>query len=393
VPANLEAALLTPEPYVFRFTMAEPFVPAIREMANPTWAIVPAKVLEEHTSLSQMAIGSGPFMLEQFRGSERIALRRHPEYFHTGKPYLEGITYVVIPENSSLLQAFKAGQHDINGSVLTKDQFEELSADDRFITGRQPSLFYPVIHMKVRREPFDDVRVRKAINIALDRDEILQFIFDGEGNYNGPVQWPQVNWSLPQEELRQFYRYDPDQARSLLEEAGYGGGFSVRCKLPKLTGPNIIGDLAVVCRDQLRRVGIDMQLDEIELGAFITSVILPGNFEMAFFPNLPYDEPDRPLAFYHSKGVTGTGNWTNYANPEVDALIEEQAREFDRERRQEIIWEVQRKILEEHGPQLTLVGGYQYSARWNYVHFGWEQGQPPSEGTAPFAAEIWTSKV
>jgi ABC-type transport system substrate-binding protein len=107
-----------------------------------------------------------------------------------------------------------------------------------------------------------------------------------------------------------------------------------------------------------------VQIDEVELGAYIGSTLLPGNFEMTFFPNLPYDEPDRPLAFYHSLGVTGSGNWNNYTNPELDKLIDAQSEEFDEAKRQKIILDAQRMILRARA-QLTSRAASS-TARWSY---------------------------
>ncbi len=391
-PGALEAALLTPDKYTFRFKMSEPFVPGVREMANPTWGIVSAKVLDEYLYLSQDAFGAGPFMLEEFRGNERIVLRRNPNYYIKGRPYLDGLTYVVITEPSSLYSAFKQGQHDVNGSVLTRKDYEELACDPDFTVATTPSLFYPVVHLKIK-PPFDDIRVREALNISVDRDEIIAVINSGEGNYNGPIQWPQTFWALPQEELRAFYKYEPERAKQLLAEAGYEGGFDVKMKLPKITGATFIADTALLLKDQWARVGVNIQIDEVELGAYIGSTLLPGNFEMTFFPNLPYDEPDRPLSFYHSLGVTGSGNWNNYSNPELDKLIDAQSKEFDKDKRQKIILEAQRMILKAHGPQLTLTGGQQYSARWSYVHFPFELGQDPGADVNPNGSDTWTEKA
>ena len=131
----------------------------------------------------------------------------------------------------------------------------------------------------------------------------------------------------------------------------------------------------------------------MELGAFIANTLLPGNFELAFFPNLPYDEPDRPLSFYHSSGVTGSGNWNNYTNPELDKLINQQAMEFDEARRQEIVYAAQRMILKEHAPQITLTGGFAYSAHWSYVHFPYELGQDPPKEAGPNGVDTWTDKA
>lgn len=385
----------TPDPYTFKFVMKRPFVPAIREMANATWAIVPAKAIEAYPNgFSQIGFGSGPFMLDSFRGAERIVLKKHPEYFLAPRPYLDSITHIVITENSSLLAAFRSGDHDVNGAFLDKSTAEDLIENPNVVVNKQPSLFYPVLHLKIK-PPFDDIRVRKAINIGIDRDEILEVIQSGEGEYNGPIQWPQTKWALPQEELRAFYKYDLQQARGLLEEAGQGN-LTFKMKLPKLTGPSVVGDIAAVIQDQLSRIGVTVQLDEVELGAFIGSVILPGNFDVAFFPNLPYDEPDRPLSFYHSKGVTGSGNWTNYSNPDLDAVIEAQSEEFDEAKRKELIFQAERKILEEHGPQLTLTGGYAYTAAWNYVHFGpggFFGGPEPDPNLGPFGVDTWVDKA
>lgn len=390
---KLRAKLEAPDPLTFKFSMSEPFVPAIREMANQTWAIVPAKVIDEYLSLSQVAYGSGPFRLEEFRGQERIKLVRHADHFTKPRPWVDSITYIIITENSSLLAAFRSGQHDICGAFLSKREYDEFSGEpENFTTAGAPSYFYPCIHLKVGRKPFDNIKVRQAIDLAIDREEFISGLQDDVGWYNGPIQWVQTKWALPQEELKAAYPYDPEGARTLLAEAGLEGGFDTVLKLPKLQGIAFINDFALLIREQLGRVGIRVQLDEVELGAFIGSVILPGNFDMAFFPNLPYDEPDRPLSFYHSLGVTGAGNWTNYNNQELDKLIDKQSQQFDEEERLATILEAQRLILTEHGPQLTLTGGQQYTARWNYVHFPFEFGDEPPADIGPNGADMWTQE-
>ncbi len=399
----LGSALLTPDPYTFSFKMSKPFVPAFREMSNPTWAIVPAKVIEKFgqafsaESLGQKAFGSGPFMLNEFRGTERIILKRHPEYFLAPRPWLDEMRYIIISEPQSLLAAFDSGQHDVNGAILNKAQAEDRMKKDDFIIGKVPTRFYPVVHFKIR-PPFDDIRVREAFDLALDRDEMISLIWDGEGNYNGPVQWLMARFSLPQDELRSAMPHDPEKARQLLSAAGYEN-IEVKMKIPRVPGAPIIADLSSLIKDQLAKVGINVLLDEVEIGTFIANVILPGNFDLAFFPNLPYDEPDRPLSFYHTRGVTGVGNWNNYTNPQLDKLIDAQESEFDETKRIAIILEAQRMILKEHGPQITLPGGNFYGARWSYVHHPYQffldlgEGDIPPEQIGPPGSDSWTEKA
>jgi peptide/nickel transport system substrate-binding protein len=391
-PTMLRPALQTPDKYTFSFNMAEPFVPSVREMANPTWGILSAGVAENapRLQLSQNAYGSGPFMLEEFRGNERIVLRRNPDFWIPDRPFLDGITYVVITDNSSLLAAFKNGQHDVSGAVLVKEDFDKFDADPSISVARAPSLFYPVVHLNVRRDPFDDIRVREALNLSIDRDLILQLAQSGEGQYNGPIQWPQYQWALPEERLTSFYRRDVAKAKQLMEAAGRSDGFTSTLKTPRLPGVNVLNDIARIIVDSWKEINVTVQIDEVELGAYIASTLLTGNFDMTFFPNLPYDEPDRPLAFYHSLGVTGSGNWTGYTNPDLDKLINAQSAEFDVEKRKAIITTAQEMILEEHGPQLTTTGGFAYSASQAYVHFPFSIADDTPLDANPFGVDIWT---
>jgi peptide/nickel transport system substrate-binding protein len=250
---------------------------------------------------------------------------------------------------------------------MNRAQAEDRMKKGKFNIVTVPTRFYPVIHFKIR-PPFDDIRVREALDLALDRQEMIDLIWDGEGNYNGPVQWLQGRYSLAQDELRTSMPFDPQKARQLLSAAGYEGGVEAKMKIPRVPGAPIIADLSSLIKDQLAKVGFNILLDEVELGTFIANVILPGNFDLAFFPNLPYDEPDRPLSFYHTRGVTGIGNWNNYSNLELDKLITAQESEFDDEKRVKYVLDAQRLALTEHGPQITLPGGNLYSATWKYVH-------------------------
>ncbi|MGH8248607.1 MAG: ABC transporter substrate-binding protein, partial [Gammaproteobacteria bacterium] len=147
-PNALRAALQTPDPYTFSFKLRSPFVPAHREMSNPTWAIVPAKVIEKFGTfqfggLGQKAWGSGPFQLSEFRGTERIILKRHPEYFLNPKPWLDSINYLIITEPQSLLAAFDSGQHDVTGALMRKAQAQERAKKEQFIVVKAPTRFYP----------------------------------------------------------------------------------------------------------------------------------------------------------------------------------------------------------------------------------------------------------
>ena len=397
--AALSAALQTPDPYTFAFKLTRRYTPALRELARPEWAIIPAAVIEKYggsfkASFSRLAFGSGPFMLKEFRGTERIVLIRHPEYFLSPRPWLDRITFLVNPNLAHLVSGLESGRFDAITASIGRGKYLELKDDSRFTTSRAPTFVYPCLQLKMQ-PPFSDLRVREAIDLALNRDRFVDAIWGGEGKYNGPVAWPLERWALPQDELRRLYPHDQERARGLLAEAGYPDGFTVKMTLPETESTAVfdVPKVASLIADDLSTVGIRVQLHEVELGVFIANRLLPGNFEMTLFPNTPYDEPDRPLAFYHTRGITGVGNWNNYANPEIDRLIDDQSQELDEIRRREVIHQAQRLMIQEHGPQITLPSGYEYHARWAHVHYPYEIGEPLSSDAGPWGSDVWIEEA
>jgi len=392
----LGAALQTPDPYTFSFQLTRTFTPALRELAKPEWSILPAKVIEKYgSSFSVRSLfGSGPFMLEEFRGTEGIELVRHPEYFLNPRPWLDRIVFLIVASHSEQISGLESGRFDAITASIDREKYLELKEDGRFTTSRAPTFGYPSLHIRMQ-PPLSDIRVREAMDLALNRERFIDEIWAGEAKYNGPIAWPLEYWALPQGELRRAYPHDPDRAWALLAEAGYADGFAARMTLPR-GGSTAVFDLskaASVIAEDLSKVGIDVQLEEVELGSFIAEKMLPGNFEMAILPTTPYDEPDKPLAFYHSRGVTGTENWTGYSNAEVDKLIDAQSQELDETKRRETIHEAQRLMIKDHGPQITLPSGYEYHARWAHVHYPYEIGEPPSSGAGPWGSDIWTEEA
>ena len=395
--AALAAALQTPDPQTFSFKLSYPFVPAFSQLSKPEWAIVPAKTIDTLESSSGFAdpakniVGSGPFMLQELKGSGALVLTRHPDYFLSPRPWLDRIIFELESSTAAQVSGLKAGRFDAIAAPITKDDYLKLKDDPHFTVSRTPTLFNPSLHLRMR-PPFDDVRVREAIDLALDRQKFIDAMWDGEGNYNGPIAWPLTQWALPQDELRRLYPHDPARARELLAEAGYGNGFATRMTVPGFESSAVfdIREAASRIVADLSEIGVTVTIEQVELGSFIANALLPGNFEMAFFPNLPYDEPDRPLAFYTTRGVTGVGNWNNYTNLKIDALVDSQSREFDEERRRQIIYEAQRLMINEHGPQITLPSGYEYNAHASRVHYPYEIGEAPSSGTGPWGADIST---
>jgi peptide/nickel transport system substrate-binding protein len=171
-------------------------------------------------------------------------------------------------------------------------------------------------------------------------------------------------YALPQEELRDFYKVDIAQARQLLSAAGYENGLDVELTVESVAD---LSKLAQIVSQHLAKAGINAKITLQELGVYLAQTLFAGNFEMTCFYNLPYDEPDRPLCQWFSKGQAGF-SFSGYNNPVADEWVMKERAEFDPEKRRQIILDAQRFFITEHGPQISTQTDVGYGASWNWVH-------------------------
>jgi peptide/nickel transport system substrate-binding protein len=212
--------------------------------------------------------------------------------------------------------------------------------------------------------------VREALDIAIDRDDYIDKMHFGDGNYNGPIPWALEYWALPQDELRSTLAYDPTRAKQLLDAAGYGDGLELD------TPVAAFGDspkVATVLADHFAKVGVKVNIRARELGTFLAQELYGHNFDMAIFLNLPYMEPDIILRSYYSKGQQADVNPGLSNDPEVDRLIESLWSIFDLEEKRQAVLDCQRVILKKHGPMYPLcspVGYAGFSSRMRGLQEG-----------------------
>ena len=185
----------------------------------------------------------------------------------------------------------------------------------------------------------------------------------GEGKWNGPIAWPLEYWALPQDEIRAVLKHDPEKAKQLLSAAGYGDGLDLDAPMMSFGDSPRVGE---VIADHYRRVGVNVKLDPRDIGVFLSQMLYPGNFDVAFFQNSIGTEPDRSLRSYYSEGQNADVNPGRTNDPEVDDLIEGVWEIFDLEEKREYVLDVQRTLLKKHGPMYPLCseeGDVGYSSR------------------------------
>lgn len=360
------------DPYTFRLTTKSPFADSLSELGGSQKAIVPREAVEKFTDLSTQAIGAGPFMFEDYAKGERLSVKRNPDYFDKGFPHLDAIKWTTVLDMNTLVQAYKSDQLDVNGALLTKLDYDDLRKNDKLNTSKRPALHYGSLGLNASVKPFDDKRVRQALWLGMDRAQFIDKVGLGEGTPMGVLNNGLSFWALSQDELKPYIGYDPKKAKDLLTAAGYGNGFEFDVETSG--GVQLYIDHVEVMVPELKKLGITAKPKLSDLPAYLSDKLFKGAFNATVFTHNPYETPKIPLGFYHKNGI-GALSWWHYDNPQVTAAIEAQAAELDVNKRQKLVKDAQKLILEDGGPMINFysptlfesankrVGGFDFDLR------------------------------
>jgi len=303
--------------------------------------------------IRQRPIGTGPFKFVEFKPNESVKLTRNPDYWKPGLPYLDGIEFPIIKNMSTAVMAFVSSQFDMiwPGSLtapLLKDVQSQLPRAICAMTSNGGTNG----HLLVNRDkpPFDNLDLRRAMALSLDRKAFIDILYQGQGDIGGVLQPPPEGlWGMPPELLKELLGYDPDieknrtQARQIMQKLGYGPGKSlpVKVSIRDLPPPR---NAAVLLIDQLKQIYIDGELEILDTSVYYPT-ILRKDFTVGLNAQGSGPDPDPILdALY---GCGSTPNWDGYCNPEVDKMIEQQSMEGDAARRKQILWAIERKLAED----------------------------------------------
>ena len=355
--------------YTVKFVLKEPFVWLPNRLASTSgmWIIAP-EVVEKFGDLkkSESAIGTGPFLLERYEPNVKTVFKRNPDYFLTGQPYIDGVEWLVLDDESTGLAMYRTGQIDCGPNHF----WSVRQADLESLQKSHPHLLYrdyqsnvsSGVTMRTDQPPFNDVRVRRAISHALDRQGLIEAV-SIRGEATPALARGLVEWSLPVDQLgagAKYYQYDPKEAKRLLAEAGYPKGFKTQLTATSGLGRDLI-DAAQLVQRFLKDVGIEVELKLQEYGAY-TATTAQGKYEgMVYGPvNLALD-PDAPL---YGRFIPDQSQNRGYVNdPKLTAMLKEQRRTRDLEARKKFIDEIQRYIAEQqyyvYANSVTVTGTWQ----------------------------------
>lgn len=334
----------------------------IANVASPYTAIVPKEVADLNTEM----VGTGPFKVVKVENNT-VSLDKNTDYYIPDLPKVDKITFRIMKEEAERLAAIRTG--NIHLTTVSADSVALLSSNEDNSIASYQSMEYGYLGINVNKKPFDDVRVRQAMSYAIDRNDIVNTVWKGEGQITGPISPAQKAYAIDTTTI-DSYKKNIEKAKSLLKEAGFANGFETVIQTAS-TYPDML-ESAQIIQQQLKEIGITAKIESLEWAKYIETwkskdmTLLVGR-------NTAGTDPDRSLRFFFS--TTGGANVWNYSNKEFDSLVQQALETNDLEQRKSLYTKAQQILLEEH-PNLFLASPkYFYAVNKNV------------EGFVPSAAE------
>lgn len=334
--------------YTVVFHLKEPFSALLWNLSDGAIGIVP---YGSGAEMSTHPIGSGPFRFVSAQLDRDVVLERNDHYWGQ-EPSVQRVRFAVVPDDTTRALELRKGSADIESNALTFDMVVALKKDPSLQVLRAPGTIQQYFAFNLRDPILRDERVRRAIAYAIDRQPMIQYLWQ---DYARPAAslLPPESWAYDPNVPK--YSYDPDKARQLLDEAGYPAVNGVRFHLTMKTSTEETTRLmAAVLQQQLRAVGIALDIRTFEFATFYSDVTR-GAFQ---FYSLRWvggnEDPDIFRYVFDSSQFPPNGaNRGYYSNPQVDALITRARQETDQNKRRAIYDQIQ-QVLAEQLPYINL---------------------------------------
>ncbi|QQK75055.1 glutathione ABC transporter substrate-binding protein [Salicibibacter cibarius] len=331
--------------HTVHITTEYPFAPLEFHLAHDGGGMMSAAAIEEEENgernLDTEPVGTGPFELENWDQGNEAVLTRFDDY-HAGAVSIDSATYQVVDEQLTRMSMLENNEAHIADDI-EPSQMDQLENMDGANVSAVESVRMDYIGMNNEAEPFDDRDVRRALNMAVDKDTIIEGIFEGYGEEAIGALNPLV---FGYNDDLEPIEYDPDEAQSLLEEAGYEDGFEATLLVEDVDQVNL--QIAEIVQDDLQEIGVDLSIEQQEWGALLDTTA-EGEFEMVMlgWTAVTGDADYAMHPLFHSDNHGAPGNRTFYDNEEVDDLLDAGRQEADDDERIEIYTEAQQIIIDD----------------------------------------------
>ncbi|MGE7923040.1 glutathione ABC transporter substrate-binding protein [Viridibacillus arvi] len=312
------------------FKLSEPYAPLLSILASNEGSILsPKSIKEAPDTLATKPVGTGPFVFDSWKSGQQITLKRNEEYWGE-KVKIDSVEFKVVPEDATRLAMIESGEAHVSDQVPVTE-IDRINGSDKLNLFRTDGLAVEYVGFNTSNAPLDNVKLRKAISYAIEREAIIEGVYNDVGTLANVAMSPKVFGYTKDVHP---YPYDVNKAKELLKEAGYDKGLKIKL-LTNDRKERI--NVAEVIQSQLKGIGVEVEIQVMEYGAYIDA-ISKGTHQMFLggWGNATGDGDYNQFNLFHSASVGAPGNHFYYKNSKVDKIIEEARAEPDASKRQEL---------------------------------------------------------
>ena len=335
------------------FNLAKPQPSMLNLLASGYTPIYPCHV--DPQTMRTAPIGTGPFKFVEWKRNEKMRFVKNPDYFKKGKPYLDAIEWTIIPSVSTRMLAFEAGEQDVTWpSDVTVPLLNQIKAKSpKAVCDLHPSNVSTNLIVNSDKPPFNDPKVRKAMDMAIDRDAFIKILSEGKNDKAGAMlPAPEGQWGFTKEQLAKIPGYGSGaqveksraEARKIMEGLGYSETNPLKVTV-STRNIAVYRDPAVILIDQLKSIHIAGELEVVDTSIWHAKVARKDYTIGLNLTGIGVDDPD--VALVENYTCKSERNYTKYCNPEVDKEIFAQSSELDQKKRHEMVLDIQRKLIED----------------------------------------------
>lgn len=334
------------DPYTVKITLKEPFSAFINTLGHPSAVMISPTALEKYgKQIGFNPVGTGPFQFAEWNATDFVKVKKFDGYWKQGLPKVDSLTWRPVVENNTRAAMIQTGEaHFVY--TIPYEQAKLLEKNDKLTVVSAPSIIARYVSFNVQQKPFDDVRVRQAINYAINKEALAKVAFAGYAKPVRGVVPKGVDFAVDYGP----WPYDPAKARELLKEAGYPNGFSsvLWANGNSTTAQKVIQFV----QQQLGQVGIKVKIEALEAGqrvARVESVQKPEDAGVSMYyagwsaSTMEADWALTPL-LAKASWPPRMFNTAYYSNPTVDKALEDALKTTDRETKARLYKEAQDQI-------------------------------------------------
>ncbi len=332
-------------PYQVTATLSEPYAPFLASLTGTSVSIVPgAEVASGAIDLTTQMIGTGPFQLVEHAEDQRWVFSKFAEYWQEGQPLLDEMVWQVMPDEASRVAALRAGEIQLT-MFENPTMLDLLTGDPNVATVVQAATNYYILFVNANRPELADQRVRQALSVGINREQIKDVALFGRAHVTGPIAAAFTQMARPLDEVP-FYKHDVAQAKQLLADAGVANGLKLQLLITPVLAATV--PMAEVIKAQLAEVGIEIEIVQRDLATFVNEYAVEGTAQLAISWWAGYSDPYLVLLENASSVFAPV---LGISDPAIDELIARSARTVEPEARLQVLRELEDAI--------ATMGGFQ----------------------------------